>query len=366
MPMNRRDLLGVSALLLAGPALSLRAAAKPSAAGNTPAILCWNENPYGPSPAARRAIAGAIGQACRYPSDEEQQDLVSALAQHEGADPDQIVTGSGSGELLCALALLYGRDGGEFIAAEPTYLELPEYARTLGATVRFVAVDARLRHDLPAMRAAVSARTRAVYLCNPNNPTGTAVAAEDIRAFVAGLPREVVTIVDEAYMDFATAAEVHSVVDLAQGERPVVVLRTFSKLHGMAGMRMGYAITNPKIAKALRLARMTTPNQLTVRAARASLDDRAFLTDTRRRILASRTRITGELTKLRLRYAEPQTNFVFFDTGMPLASFTQQMKQRDILVGRLFPPFATWCRITIGTEPEVSSFLDALRATVHA
>ena len=86
MPMNRRDLLGVSALLLAGPALSLRAAAKPSAAGNTPAILCWNENPYGPSPAARRAIAGAIGQACRYPSDEEQQDLVSALAQHEGAD----------------------------------------------------------------------------------------------------------------------------------------------------------------------------------------------------------------------------------------------------------------------------------------
>jgi histidinol-phosphate aminotransferase len=175
-----------------------------------------------------------------------------------------------------------------------------------------------------------------------------------------------VTIVDEAYMDFATAAEVHSVVDLAQGERPVVVLRTFSKLHGMAGMRMGYAITNPKIAKALRLARMTTPNQLTVRAARASLDDRAFLTDTRRRILASRTRITGELTKLRLRYAEPQTNFVFFDTGMPLASFTQQMKQRDILVGRLFPPFATWCRITIGTEPEVSSFLDALRATVHA
>jgi histidinol-phosphate aminotransferase len=111
---------------------------------------------------------------------------------------------------------------------------------------------------------------------------------------------------------------------------------------------------------------MTTPNQLTVRAARASLDDRAFLTDTRRRILASRTRITGELTKLRLRYAEPQTNFVFFDTGMPLASFTQQMKQRDILVGRLFPPFATWCRITIGTEPEVSSFLDALRATVHA
>ena len=244
MPINRRDLLGVSALLLAGPGMSLRAAAKPSAPGNTPAVLCWNENPYGPSPAARRAIAAAIGQACRYPSDEELQDLTSALARHEGTEPEQIVTGSGSGELLCALALLYGRDGGEFIAAEPTYLELPEYARTLGATVRFVPVDARLCHDLPAMQAAVSAHTRAVYLCNPNNPTGTAVAAEEIRAFVAALPPAVVTIVDEAYMDFATAAEVRSVVDLVKGGHLVVVLRTFSKLHGMAGMRMGYAITS--------------------------------------------------------------------------------------------------------------------------
>lgn len=366
MPLNRRDLLGVSALLLAGPGFSLRAAAKSPAGAAAPAVLCWNENPYGPSPAARRAIAGAIGHACRYPSDEELHDLIGALARLEGTSADHIVTGSGSGELLCALALVCGRNGGEIIAAEPTYLELPEYARAMGASVRFVPVDSRLCHDLPAMRAAVSAQTRAVYLCNPNNPTGTAIPAEQIRAFVTGLPPHVVTIVDEAYMDFATASGVRSVADLVNGERRVVVLRTFSKLHGMAGMRMGYAITSPEIATPLSLARMTTPNLLAVRAARASLDDKVFLADTRRRILASRTRITTQLAQLKLRYAESQTNFVFFDTGMPLATFTQQMKARDILVGRLFPPFDTWCRITIGTEAEVSSFLTALRTTARA
>ena len=108
--------------------------------------------------------------------------------------------------------------------------------------------------------------------------------------------------------------------------------------------------------------RMTTANIFAVRAAHASLGDRQFRADCRRRILASRTRITTELTALKLRYAEPQGNFVFFDTGMPLAAFTARMHERDILVGRLFPPFDSWCRITIGTEPEVGAFLKALRA----
>ena len=111
---------------------------------------------------------------------------------------------------------------------------------------------------------------------------------------------------------------------------------------------------------------MTTPNIFAVRAARASLTDKAFLADVRRRILASRTRITTELTRLKLNYAEPQGNFVFFDTGMPLSRFTSLMRARNVLVGRLFPPFDRWCRITIGTEPEVSAFLDALRAVQHA
>jgi len=363
MSVSRRDLLGASALLLAGPSAMLRAAAgeTPANEGGGPVVLCWNENPYGPSPAARAAISQSLAAGCRYPTDEEIAALGAALAAHEDISANHIVIGTGSGELLRALGLLYGRDGGEIIAAHPTYEELTGYAQHWGAAMKFVPVDAQLRHDLPAMHAALSPHTRAIYICNPNNPTGTALPAAQIREFVRSLPPSVVAIVDEAYLDFAAAGETASVAGLVpQGQR-VVVLRTFSKIHGMAGLRCGYAVAPPDIAAQLAAACMTTPNIFAVRAARASLTDRAFLADCRQRILASRARITAELTRLKLRYAEPQGNFVFFDTGMPLARFGDLMRQRNILVGRLFPPYDTWCRITIGTEPEVTAFLGALR-----
>jgi histidinol-phosphate aminotransferase len=368
MTLNRRELLSASALLIAGPGFALRAAAATAAADTQaptargPIVLCWNENPYGPSPAARLAVSHAITHGCRYPGDEELQELRNALAAHENVGADSIALGTGSGELLRALGLLCGRDGGEIIAAAPTYGELPDYASLRGAVMKFVPVDAQLRHDLKAMSAALSERTRAVYVCNPNNPTGTALPAAELRAFVAALPERVITIVDEAYMDFAADAAVSSVSDLVPGRQRVVVLRTFSKIHGMAGLRCGYAIARPDLVAALTAACMSTPNIFAVRAARASLADRAFLDDTRRRILASRKRVTDELTRLGLKYAEPKGNFVFFDTGMPLERFTGLMRARDILVGRLFAPYPNWCRITIGTEPEVSAFLGALRA----
>ena len=367
MSLSRRDLLTASALLLAGPGATLRAAARDAAPSARPMVLCWNENPYGPSPAARRAVSQAIADGCRYPTDDEIRDFTAALARHEGVSADRIVIGTGSGELLRALGLVCGADGGEIIAAAPTYGELPDYAKTRGAKLKLIPVDAALRHDLSAMRAAVSGHTRAVYLCNPNNPTGTALGAGEIGSCVGSLPPGVLTIVDEAYMDFTTLNEVRSVTELVGGRQHVVVLRTFSKIHGMAGLRCGYAIAPPDLAKTLAEACMTTPNIFAVRAAHASLGDRTFLRDTRRRILASRTRLTTELTRLKLRYAEPQGNFVFFDTGMPLKRFSDLMRERNILVGRLFEPYQSWCRITIGTEPEVTAFLAALPAvTAHA
>jgi histidinol-phosphate aminotransferase len=363
MSLSRRDLLGASALLLAGPGAVLRAAAGGAAATGVsgPLVLCWNENPYGPSPAARAAISQSIPEGCRYPADEEIAALIAALAAHEDLSANHIVIGTGSGELLRALGLLYGRDGGEIIAADPTYEELMSYAQHWGAAMKFVPLDAQLRHDLPAMHAALSPHTRAIYLCNPNNPTGTALPGTHIREFVRSLPPGAVAIVDEAYLDFAAAGETASVAGLVPEGARVVVLRTFSKIHGMAGLRCGYAIAPPDIAAQLAAACMTTPNIFAVRAARASLADRAFLADCRQRILASRARITAELTRLKLRYADPQGNFVFFDTGMPLERFSDLMRRRNILVGRLFSPYGTWCRITIGTEPEVTAFLAALR-----
>ena len=362
MDLSRRELLTASALVLARPRLAFADAPAPA----SPIVLCWNENPYGPSPAARAAISHALAASCRYPDDDIEA-LSADLAKKEGYPSDHIVTGTGSGELLCALGFIHGHNGGEIIAAEPTYTELTNYAQGAGANLTFVPLDTQLRHNLSAMRAAVSKKTRAIYLCNPNNPTGTALPAADIRSFVNSLPEHVTTIVDEAYMDFTDGPGIGSVVDLVGKGKRVVILRTFSKIHGMAGIRVGYGIARSDIAAQLAATRMSTANIFAMRAARASLSDLAFLTDTRRRILASRTLITAELKRLGLAYAEPQGNFVFFDTGMPLPRFTQAMRARNILVGRRFAPFDNWCRITIGTEPEVAAFLDSLKAvTSHA
>jgi histidinol-phosphate aminotransferase len=366
MDVSRRELLAASALLLASPQAAFSAAGRGTveavtASGAKPIVLCWNENPYGPSPAARAVMSGTISNACRYP-DLEISQLVELLARKEGLSPDHIVVGSGSGELLCALGLLHGHGGGEIIAAQPTYAELTNYAKHAGAELKFVPVDKQLSHDLAAMRAAVSAKTRAIYVCNPNNPTGTAISAASIRSFVESLPDSVTTIVDEAYLDFADSEGVHTVADLVTTGKRVVVLRTFSKIHGMAGVRCGYAVARPDAAAQIAAVRMSSPNIFAMRAARASLGDEAFLVDTGRRIIASRKRITDELQRLGLAYAKPQTNFVFFDTGAPLAQFDQFMKARNILVGRLFPPYNNWCRITIGTEPETAAFLQGLRA----
>jgi len=365
MELSRRDLLTASAIMLMRPISSIsaplgaRLAAAPIAGGTEPIVLCWNENPYGPSPAARAAIAQSIAEGCRYPDDENPR-LVKLLAEKEGLGPDYIVTGTGSGELLRALGMLAARQQGEIVAAEPTYTELTEYAQHTGATLKLVPVDKQLRHDLSAMHAAVSAKTRAVYICNPNNPTGTMLDSATIAAFVAALPDHVTTVIDEAYLEFAEGAS--SSVGLVSGPKRVVVLRTFSKLHGMAGVRCGYGIARPEVIEEISAARMTTPNIFAVRAAYASLGDKEFLTDCRRKIVVSRARLTAELARLQFPYAEPHGNFVFFDTGVPIKQFTEFMRHRNIVVARRFPPYENWCRITIGTDPQVDAFIEGVRA----
>lgn len=364
--LNRRALLSASALLLARPHAAVGQVAELSIVPATdarpePLVLCWNENPYGPSPAAREAMSAAIPVACRYPGSEIGL-LLDALSKKEGVSADHLALGAGSGEILTSLGAMIARQGGGIVAAQPTFAELPEYAQRAGASITWVPVDAQKRHDLKAMRAAVGPATRAVYVCNPNNPTGTAEPRAALREFILSLPPEVTCIVDEAYLDFADDPAVGSVADMVNNSRRLVVLRTFSKIHGMAGARCGYGITRPDIVHDIAAVRMSSPNIFAMRAARASLGDAQFLADTRRRIIASRQRICAELDAMGMAYAKPQGNFVFFDTRMPVTDFIKAMLARNIRVGRPFPPLDTWCRVTVGREPEVNAFLSALRA----
>lgn len=367
MSLSRRQLLTSAALLLASPRGAFAATtARPGGAtaeptAEHPFLMHWNENPYGPSPAAREAIAAAIARTHRYVPFDEEDALLDLLASREGVSRQQIVTGTGSGEVLRALGLWAAREGGEVIAADPTYDDLVEYARMHGARVVSVPLDKSFKHDLDAMLAAVNDKTRIVYLCNPHNPTGTAHSVGRLSLFLEALPPHVTAVVDEAYLEFASAAGVRSVAPLVRTGLNLVVLRTFSKIHGMAGVRLGYAIAPEKLAKAFAPLRMTWLNVFAPVAARASLGDAEYLSATRRRIQADRARITNELTRLGMRYADPQGNFVFFDTGMPLDRFAAAMKAEHVIVGRPFPPYTNWCRVTVGTEFETDWFLRSLR-----
>jgi len=211
------------------------------------------------------------------------------------------------------------------------------------------------------MQKVVTEKTRLVYLCNPHNPSGTGLNAGRIANFIDSLPAQVTVVVDEAYIEFANGPGVRSLAPLLRTGANIVVLRTFSKLYGMAGLRFGYAIAPKALAEAFAPLRMTWSNVFAAPAVRAALGDIEFASNTRRRIQASRLVITGELANLGLRYAEPQGNFVFFDTGMPHDRFAAQMKAEHVIVGRKFAPYDNWCRITIGTEPEVDWFLQSLR-----
>jgi histidinol-phosphate aminotransferase len=357
---RRQALAGAAALLAPWAPRLVQADAGPAATGDV-IQLNGNENPYGPSPAARQAILASASQAPRY-AEASIVELKRQIAAREGVDAAQVTLGTGSGELLKLaglLAMLNGADG-EIVASRPTYEELPEFATQLGLTLHWVAADAGMRHDLAAMRAAVTDRTRLVYVCNPNNPTGAAVTRDALSAFVKSVPAGVLVVVDEAYIDFADEAGVATVAPLVNELPNLVVLRTFSKIHGLAGLRIGYGISSPAIAKRFAALWLTWPNTTGLDAALASYNDAAFLKSTRAAILADRTRVHVALDRLGLKHSAAQGNFVFFDTGGPLQQFQERMLAQGIKVGRHFDVYDTWSRTTIGTTAEVDRFLAAL------
>ena len=366
--LTRRDALIGAAVLLA-PLPSNVLAAAPSATGGTPGLirLDSNENPYGPAPAARQAILASVGEAPRY-ADATITALTNQLAAREGVATSQIVIGTGSGELLkmAGLLAMTTSAGGELVASRPTYEELPEFAGKLGLKVRWVAPDANHRHDLPAMREAVTELTRLVYVCNPNNPTGTAVTHDALEAFVRSVPADCTVIIDEAYIDFVDQPGVATAAGLVTDVPNMIVLRTFSKIHGLAGLRIGYAIMPAALAPRFAALSITWPNTTGLSAAIASFNDHAFLKTTRAALVGDRARVHATLDRMGLHRTDAQGNFVFFDTGGPLKRFQDRMLAEGIKVGRHFDGYDTWARVTIGVHREVDRFLAVLPRVLGA
>jgi histidinol-phosphate aminotransferase len=256
--------------------------------------------------------------------------------------------------------------GRTLVVAEPTFEAVLDYARVTKAEAVKVPLTPDFRHDLPKLAAACDARTGLVYVCNPNNPTGTAVERDALETFVRSVPGDCTVIVDEAYMDFVERPGVATSVGLVKVVPNLIVLRTFSKIHGLAGLRIGYAITPQTLAQRFAALSLTWPNTTGLSAAIASFNDHAFLRKTRAAIVSDRARVHATLDRMGLQRTDAQGNFVFFDTGGPLKRFQDRMLTEGIKVGRHFDGYDNWARVTIGVHREVDRFLAALPRALAA
>jgi histidinol-phosphate aminotransferase len=356
------QLLGAGAAVAAlRPALALSATARRSFSTTTagaPVRLSSNENPYGPSPAALRAMTDAFGLAWRYP-DEHADALGAALAEMHGVAPEHILLGNGSGEILKVAAAALTGPGRGLVVAEPTFEAIARHAAINGAQVSKIPLTADYRHDLAKMLAVKDVGL--IYICNPNNPTASLTPKTELRAFIAQTPPQTIVLVDEAYHHYAESNDYESMIPLVASHPNLIVARTFSKIYGMAGLRCGYCVAHPEVSARLR-AQQTwdSMNIMALTAALASLQDTQHVADGRRMNSAVKQQVCTELERMRLSYIPSAANFLMVDLRRDVRPFIKAMGERHVEVGRFFPALPTHMRVTIGTQEQMQTFLAAL------
>lgn len=325
--------------------------------------LSSNENPLGPSPRVLEAVTAALPRLAMYP-EKSFLDLKSTLAAANGVAAENICVGHGSETIIQLIPQLCVCPGDEVVLAAATYCRYEEASKLMDA--RLVRVPLRaLRHDLAAMAAAVTERTRIVWVCNPNNPTGTFVTHDEVRAFVEAVPPTVFVVFDQAYCEFADDPDYPDALDfLKAGHDNVIVLRTFSKAHGLAGLRLGYGLAAAPVRRLLdTIKEPFNLNRLSAVAGPAALSDEAWIRHSIEQNRRGRDFLTAELATLGLDPVPSQTNFVFVDTGRDADDLFERLLRRGVIVR----PAAGWgypthMRVTVGTPEQNQRFLEALKA----
>jgi len=325
--------------------------------------LSSNENALGLAPAARRAVIDGIVEANRYPG-AKRRELTEALAEKHGVSPDSIVLGCGSTEVLQVMVQSTASRRATLVSADPTFEDVFDYGIPEDYTVKRVSLDEGLAHDIGQMQdlASRSWDPVLVYICNPNNPTGTLTSCRDVEAWIESAPGNVKFMIDEAYFEYVDDAGYWSAMKLIEQHPNVVVARTFSKIYGMAGMRLGYGVAHPDTAAHLRrfMCQMNT-NELALRAGLASLRDEALVG----RSIDANTRakqiLCECLDELDLEYIPTQTNFVMHRINGDLDTYRKRMREYNVQVGRPFPPMLTYNRLSFGLPEEMERFTGILR-----
>lgn len=328
------------------------------------ARLLANENPFGPSPKAQKAILESISEGNRY-GHADAQYLMELIAEKEGVKPANIMLGPGSTDLLEKTAIALCRHGGNVISADPSYLSLVNTAMAVGASWKAVPLTADQSHDLPEMAKAIDKDTKLVYVCNPNNPMGSITDFEAVKSFCKQNASKAPIFVDEAYLEFMDNPQQKSVVNLVAEGHDVIVARTFSKIHGMAGLRIGYMVaTEERVKSVTDMVRSTMGLCITsLKGAIASFQDESFIAECRALNKASKEFTSEQIHALGYQEIPSHTSFMIFPIRGKAETFSKSMLNQGIGIRMYAIENKPWCRVSMGTMEEMNFFIDALKVT---
>ncbi len=320
-------------------------------------LLDSNENAYGMLPSAQKAGMAAVAHGNRYPEPWMFDEQVTA---YHKLKPGQVFHGYGSSENIAAVIREFTGPGRKLITANPTYEYPGGHAKAMGVQVVAVPLTATYAHDLDAMLAKVGNDTGVVYICNPNNPTASITPRHDIETFLSKLPKNTYLMVDEAYHHFADSPDYVSFLDKPVDDPRLIILRTFSKVYGMAGMRMGYSVQTPEVTKKLqRWQIILNGSAPALAAASASLNDESGMRAVAAKIIADRNQFMKAAAQRKLKVIPSQANFVMMETGRPVRDMITQFKSHDVAIGRPFPPMEQYIRVSLGQPNEMEKFWQA-------
>jgi histidinol-phosphate aminotransferase len=360
MRVSRRDVLtrlGLGAAVCAAMPSSAGAvaAAPPNRLG--PIRLDRNENAYGPSSKVIATIERAAKLVNRYPEAETEM-LRREIARVHRLQRDQIVLGCGAGELLRVAVHAFAGPRRKVVMAVPGFDSIRSLVHRAGSELTTVPLNKDYSHDLAAMLASSHSATGLVYLCNPNNPTGTLTRRRDIEAFLAKLPSGIFVVIDEAYEEYVgLTSDYASFIDRPVDDRRVIVVRSFSTIYGLAGMRVGYAVAAPPTARLLASSRVEEDlTALSARAAVAALHDPDYVRMSAARNSDDRQEFFNRANARMLRAIDSLANFVMLNTGGPARHVIDQLARHDIVVGGPFGAADHYIRVSLGTPPEMREF----------
>jgi histidinol-phosphate aminotransferase len=322
-----------------------------------PIRLNSNENAYGPSKKTMAAIVAATARSNRYPF-MEYDPLVERIASAHGVKSEQVLLGCGSTEILRVATAAFTGSDRQLVQASPTFESIGHYASMLGAEVVSVPLAHGFAHDLDGMLARVGASSGLVYICNPNNPTASITPRKDLETFIGKLPANCYVLIDEAYHHYVSPSGMYaSFIDRPVDDKRVIVSRTFSKVYGLAGLRLGYAVGSPATLERMR-AHTTEDNVngIVARAAVVALEDREATREFAKRNADDRQEFLNHAQGRMIKPIDPHANFVMFDTHDPATDIIEHFRKNNILIGRRFPPMDTYIRVSLGTPNQMLAF----------